>query len=96
MCTGDDFHYDMLIRGDSVHHSDALLGIFDAIPPAASAAIQAFDAGRADEFDRVLAPTIQLSRVIFGEPTYLYKTGIVFLARLKAASETDRRARIRG
>lgn len=56
MRTGDDFHYGVLIRGDSVYHSDALLGIFDAIPPAASAAIQALDAGRADEFDRILTP----------------------------------------
>ena len=82
MYTGDDFNYDALIRGDGRHHSDALLGIFDAIAPAASAAIQALDAGRPDEFDRILAPTIPLSRHIFESPTYLYKTGIVFLAWL--------------
>jgi hypothetical protein len=82
MYTGDDFNYDALIRGDGRHHSDALLGIFDAIAPAASAAIQALDAGRPDEFDRILAPTIPLSRHIFEPPTYLYKTGIVFLAWL--------------
>ncbi len=82
MYTGDDFNYDALIRGDGRHHSDALLGIFDAVAPAASAAIQALDAGRPDEFDRVLAPTIPLSRHIFESPTYLYKTGIVFLAWL--------------
>ena len=57
MYTGDDFNYDALIRGDGQHHSDALLGIFDAIAPAASSAIQALDAGRPDEFDRILAPT---------------------------------------
>jgi hypothetical protein len=82
MYTGDDFNYDALIRGDGSHHSDALLGIFDAIAPAASAAIQALDAGRPDEFDRILAPTIPLSRHIFESPTYLYKTGVVFLAWL--------------
>jgi hypothetical protein len=82
MYTGDDFNYDTLIRGDGRHHSDALLGIFDAIAPAASAAIQALDVGRPDEFDRILAPTIPLSRHIFEPPTYLYKTGIVFLAWL--------------
>jgi hypothetical protein len=82
MYTGDDFNYDALIRGDGSHHSDALLGIFDAIAPAASAAVQALDTGRPDEFDRVLAPTIPLSRHIFESPTYLYKTGIVFLAWL--------------
>ncbi|HLW77577.1 MAG TPA: DUF993 family protein, partial [Bryobacteraceae bacterium] len=33
MYTGDDFHYDALIRGDGAHFSHALLGIFDAIAP---------------------------------------------------------------
>ena len=82
MYTGDDFNYDELIGGDGTRHSDALLGIFDGIAPAASAAIQALDAGRRDEFDRILAPTLELSRHIFQPPTYLYKTGIVFLAWL--------------
>jgi hypothetical protein len=82
MYTGDDFNYDELIGGDGAHHSDALLGIFDGIAPAASAAIQALDAGNREEFDRVLAPTLALSRHIFQAPTYLYKTGIVFLAWL--------------
>ena len=82
MYTGDDFHYDQLILGDSQHHSDALLGIFDAIAPAASAAIQALDNHNPAEFNRILAPTIPLSRHIFEHPTYSYKTGIVFLAYL--------------
>jgi hypothetical protein len=82
MYTGDDFNYDELIAGDGTHHSDALLGIFDGIAPAASAAIQALDAGRRDEFHRILSPTLALSRHIFQAPTYLYKTGIVFLAWL--------------
>ncbi len=84
MYTGDDFHYDALIRGDGSRYSDALLGIFDAIAPAASAAIQALDAGQLEKFDEILAPTIPLSRHIFQSPTYLYKTGIVFLAWLNA------------
>lgn len=82
MYTGDDFNYDELIAGDGTHHSDALLGIFDGIAPAASASIQALDAGNPDEFRRILAPTLALSRHIFQAPTYLYKTGIVFLAWL--------------
>lgn len=90
MYTGDDFNYDTLIRGDSEGYSDALLGIFDAIAPAASAAIQALDAGRADEFNRILAPTIPLSRAIFEHPTYFYKTGIVFLAWLNGHQESFR------
>lgn len=80
MYTGDDFNYDELIAGDGSHHSDALLGIFDGIAPAASAAIQALDGGNEAEFRKVLSPTLALSRHIFQAPTYLYKTGIVFLA----------------
>jgi len=82
MYTGDDFNYDELIAGDGAHHSDALLGIFDGIAPAASAAIQALDGGNLDGFRKILSPTLELSRHIFQSPTYLYKTGIVFLAWL--------------
>jgi uncharacterized protein DUF993 len=80
--TGDDFHYPELIRGDATAHSHALLGIFDAIAPAASTALQALDRGDTAEFDRVLAPTVALSRHLFAAPTPHYKTGIVFLAWL--------------
>lgn len=80
--TGDDFHYPELIRGDGVHHSDALLGVFAAIPAAASAALQALDRGDRAAYDAVLAPTLQLARHLFAEPTYYYKTGIAFLAWL--------------
>ena len=45
--TGDDFNYPELIDGDGSHHSDALLGIFAAIYPAASVALQNYDAGNA-------------------------------------------------
>ncbi len=90
MYTGDDFHYDELIRGDGTHFSHALLGIFDAIAPAASAAAQALDEGSYDEFDRILAATLPLSRHIFEHPTYLYKTGIVFLAYLNGHQERFR------
>jgi hypothetical protein len=82
MYTGDDFHYDHLILGDNHGFSDALLGIFDAIAPAASGALQALDAGDRATFTSILAPTIPLSRHIFRTPTYSYKTGIVFLAYL--------------
>nr|WP_239161976.1 dihydrodipicolinate synthase family protein [Acrocarpospora phusangensis] len=76
--TGDDFNYPSLIKSGS----HALLGIFDAIAPAASAALQALDAGDTAEYDRVLDPTVALSRRIFEAPTFHYKTGIVFLAWL--------------
>ena len=82
MYTGDDFGYPDLILGDEQSHSDALLGIFDAIAPAASAALQALDRGDRNAYNRVLAPTVALSRIIFEAPTYHYKTGIVFLAWL--------------
>ena len=45
MYTGDDFNYAELIAGDEQGYSDALLGIFDAIAPAASAALGAFARG---------------------------------------------------
>ncbi len=88
MYTGDDFSYAELIAGDGVgtasnhHHSDALLGIFDAIAPAASAALSALAEGDLPRFHALLAPTVPLSRHIFQAPTRFYKTGIVFLAWL--------------
>ncbi len=82
MYTGDDFHYDALIRGDTQGHSDALLGIFDAIAPVAALALEALDSGDVGRYQALLAPTIPLSRHIFHAPTYAYKTGVVFLAYL--------------
>ena len=82
MYTGDDFDYPWLIRGDSEGYSDALLGIFDAIAPAAAAALVALDAGEVGRYEEILAPTVALARHVFVAPTYHYKTGIVFLAYL--------------
>jgi hypothetical protein len=82
MYTGDDFNYAELIHGDEQGYSHALLGIFDAIAPAASAAFQALDAGDLDSYEAILTPTVPLSRHIFQPPTYYYKTGVVFLAYL--------------
>lgn len=82
MYTGDDFNYDRLILGDERGHSDALLGIFDAIAPAASLALAALDAGDIPEYWHLLAPTASLSQHIFGAPTQHYKSGVVFLAYL--------------
>ncbi len=82
MYTGDDFNYDRLILGDDEGHSDALLGIFDAIAPAASLALTALDEGDVGRYRRLLAPTVPLSRHIFATPTQHYKVGVVFLAYL--------------
>ncbi len=88
MYTGDDFNYAELIAGDGVgdtpnqRQSDALLGIFDAIAPAASAALAALAANELDRFHAILAPTVPLSRHIFQAPTRFYKTGVVFMAWL--------------
>jgi hypothetical protein len=82
MYTGDDFNYDSLILGDEHGHSDALLGIFDAIAPAASLALSALDAGDVSRYRQLLSPTVPLSRHIFAAPTQHYKTGVVFLAYL--------------
>jgi hypothetical protein len=82
MYTGDDFDYAELIRGDELGHSDALLGIFDGIAPAAALALRALDIGDFAAYEEILAPTVPLSRHIFQAPTFFYKTGLVFLAYL--------------
>lgn len=88
MYTGDDFNYAELIAGDGAGtepthgKSDALLGIFDAIAPAASAALAALAQGNTARFHEILAPTVPLSRHIFRAPTRFYKTGVVFMAWL--------------
>jgi hypothetical protein len=96
MYTGDDFNYAELIAGDGVgalpthQHSDALLGVFDAIAPAASKALAALAQGTPQgqaEFHRILAPTVPLSRHIFAAPTRFYKTGVVFMAWLNGLQD---------
>lgn len=88
MYTGDDFNYAELIAGDGYGpspnqgRSDALLGIFDAIAPAASAALGELAQGNIEKFHAILGPTVPLSRHIFAAPTRFYKTGVVFMAWL--------------
>lgn len=88
MYTGDDFNYAELIAGDGAGatqrqgQSDALLGIFDAIAPAASAALGELAQGNTERFHDILGPTVPLSRHIFAAPTRFYKTGVVFMAWL--------------
>jgi dihydrodipicolinate synthase/N-acetylneuraminate lyase len=81
--TGDDLDYPELIASGS----DALLGIFDPIAPAAAAALKALEAGDRAEYDRILAPTLPLARKLFEPPTLHYKTGIVYLAFLNGHQE---------
>ena len=96
--TGDDFGYADLIRGGRVpghgvpdrgdfdggdhDHSDALLGAFAAVTAPAAAALHSLDAGDLAGYDAAIGPTVPLSRLIFEEPTYYYKTGVAFLAWL--------------
>lgn len=88
MYTGDDFNYAELIAGDGFGSepthgkSDALLGIFDAIAPAAGAALGHLAQGNFEQFHAILDPTVPLSRHIFQAPTRFYKTGVVFMAWL--------------
>ena len=82
MYTGDDFDYAELIAGDAEGHSNALLGIFDAIAPAAAAALGSLQRNDLSTFHEILAPTVPLSRHIFKAPTRFYKTGVVFMAYL--------------
>jgi Protein of unknown function (DUF993) len=80
--TGDDFNYAPLIAGDGKSHSHALLGIFAAIAPAASQALEALALGDSTTYDALLGPTVPLSQEIFRAPTRFYKAGIAFLAWL--------------
>jgi len=82
MYTGDDFNFAELIEGDAQGYSDALLGIFDSIAPAASQALSFLSDNQTAEYHEVLAPTVPLSRHIFKAPTRFYKTGVVFMAWL--------------
>ncbi len=87
MYTGDDFNYPELIAGDEQGYSDALLGIFDAIAPAAAVALSQLADGDKGAFHETLAPTVPLSRHIFKAPTRFYKTGVVFLAYLNGLQD---------
>lgn len=80
--TGDDFNYPALIAGDGTRHSDALLGIFAAIAPAAAQALEALGRGDRAGYDALLGPTLPLARELFRAPTQFYKAGIAFLAWL--------------
>jgi len=87
MYTGDDFNYAELIAGDEEGYSDALLGIFDGIAPAASAGLARLAKNDLQGFHGILEPTVPLSRHIFKAPTRFYKTGIVFLAWLNGQQD---------
>ena len=82
MYTGDDFNFAELIEGDAQSYSHALLGIFDAIAPAASQALSHLSRNEKSAYHEALAPTVPLSRHIFCAPTRFYKTGVVFMAWL--------------
>ena len=87
MYTGDDFNYAELIAGDEDGYSDALLGIFDAIAPAASAGLARLANGDLKGFHGILEQTVPLSRHVFKSPTRFYKTGVVFLAWLNGLQD---------
>src|SRR4029078_10139959 len=62
MFTRDDFNYAELIAGDAQGYSDALLGIFDAIAPAASAALGPFTRGEVKPLNEIVQPDQPRSR----------------------------------
>jgi len=80
--TGDGFDYPESIAGDERGHSDAMLGLFGAIAPAASSALGALSHNNTASYHDILAPTVALSRHLFKAPTRFYKTGLVFMAYL--------------
>ena len=87
MYTGDDFNFAELIEGDAQGYSDALLGIFDSIAPAASQALSFLSSNEIQKYNEILEPTVPLSRHIFKAPTRFYKTGVVFMAWLNGHQE---------
>lgn len=82
MYTGDDFHYPELIAGDERGYSDALLGVFAAIAPAAAGALSSLDEGDAERYREIMDSTVPLARQLFAPPTRFYKAGVVFLSWL--------------
>ncbi|MEZ5670792.1 MAG: dihydrodipicolinate synthase family protein [Alphaproteobacteria bacterium] len=87
MYTGDDFNYAELIAGDEHGHSHALLGIFDTIAQAASAAMTRLAAGDIAAYRAILDPTVPLSRKVFEAPTQYYKAGVVLVAWLNGLQD---------
>ena len=83
--TGDDFNYPDLIAGDGTQYSHALLGIFAAIAPAASQALEALALGDMARYHALFAPTVPLAHEIFRAPTRFYKAGIAFLSWLNGS-----------
>jgi hypothetical protein len=95
MLTGDDFNFGTLMT-DSFHvermvpfgkddvplgdFSHALLGIFDGMPAVAGLALRALAAERHEDAAVLLRQSEALGRMIFQQPTYLYKCGLAFLA----------------
>jgi len=82
MYTGDDFNYPELIEGDREGHSDALLGIFDAIAPAAFRRARSPGIGRRARFSRNPRAHGAACATHLQGPTRFYKTGLAFLAWL--------------
>ena len=83
MYTGDDFNFAELIAGDELGHSDALLGIFDPIAPAAAAALAALADGRSRPTSTRSSRRRSRCRATSSRaPTRFYKTGVVFIAWL--------------
>jgi hypothetical protein len=98
MLTGDDLHFASLIEGADPtvlrrtrvgdrdvalgDFSHALLGILDGIAAPAATALRCLDAGRTEDFRRIMDPAEALSRIVFEPPTSAYKVGLAFIAWL--------------
>lgn len=80
--TGDEFNYPDLIAGDGRHLSHALLGIFAAVAPAASQALEALALGDLATYHQLLTPTLPLAREIFRAPRRYHMAAIAFLSWL--------------
>ena len=80
--TGDEVDFVDRIEGDASGHAEALLGIFDAAAPVASAALGALARGDNGAYRRMLEPVQALARHLYSPPARYGTTGVVLLAWL--------------
>lgn len=80
--TGNETDFVDAIVGEGGAHSDAMLAVFGAIAPVASAALAALGGGDVGRCRALLEPTLPLARHLFSSPVSSAPTGLVFLAWL--------------
>lgn len=97
--TGDDLHFGALLRGEEPtitgwtelagrrvalgDFSHGLLGVLEAVAPAAALALAFLAHGDLAAYDALMAPCEALGRHVFAPPTSAYKAGLALVAWLR-------------